>query len=169
MLFFFSHIVRIKEPHAKEPAKEKYNAYAIFDNRPFHCAPKPVNYDSHIVTFILILYNIIHLYFFVKKEMAKEESPLEAIFRNLAYVKIVDTLVSHSDCEYTLIELAESADVQPSWVSMQKDVLLHYNIMKPTSIVNTEQRYQFNKKSPVGMLLNDLSFKLADIDIGLEL
>ena len=42
-------------------------------------------------------------------------------------------------------------------------------IMEPTRKVEHLQRYKFNENSPVGKLLNSLSFKLADIDIELLL
>ena len=101
--------------------------------------------------------------------MAKEESPLERIFGNNPRARIIDTPVSHPDCDYSPIELAESAEVQLSWIAFLKDMLLHYNIMKPTLIVNNRQLYKIDKKSPVGKLLNLLSFKLADTDIEKEL
>ena len=140
-----------------------YSIIAASGVQPIQSSIIPISIDHYH----LLLYAIVSS-FFVKKEMGNEESPLEVIFRNRAYVKIVDTLVTHPDCEYTLSELSESADVAPSWVALEKEALLHYRIIKPTSIVDSEQRYQFNKESSVGMLLNDLSFKLATIDIEQE-
>ncbi|MEE8168842.1 MAG: hypothetical protein V3T58_08240 [Candidatus Hydrothermarchaeales archaeon] len=80
-------------------------------------------------------------------------------------MKIIETLLLHSDFEYNLTELAESAEVSKASVFELKERLLHYGILKPTKKVGRIQLYRFNKESPVGKLLNTLSFKLADIDI----
>ena len=98
-----------------------------------------------------------------------EESPLQAVFGTYPQVKIVETFVLHPDFDYNLAELAENAEVSRSTVFALKDKLLHYGIMKPTKKVGRIQLYKFDKDSPVGKLLNTLSFKLADIDINLLL
>ncbi len=103
------------------------------------------------------------------KMEVSEESPLRAIFGSHPQVKIVETLVIHPDFDYSLIELAENAEVSKAMVFALKDKFLHYKIMKPTRKVERLQRYKFNENSPVGKLLNSLSFKLADIDIELLL
>ena len=103
------------------------------------------------------------------KMEVSEESPLRAIFGSHPQVKIVETLVIHPDFDYSLIELAENAEVPKAMVFALKDKFLHYQIMKPTMNVGRIQRYKFNENSPVGKLLNSLSFKLADIDIELLL
>ena len=97
----------------------------------------------------------------MKKTMIEKESPFEAIFGTHPYTKIVDILITHPDCEYTLSELAESAEVQLSWVTLIKNALLQYKIMEPI-VREEEQRYKFDKKSLVGTKLNSLSFSLAD-------
>ena len=45
------------------------------------------------------------------KMEVSEESPLRAIFGSHPQVKIVETLVIHPDFDYSLIELAENAEV----------------------------------------------------------
>ncbi len=67
--------------------------------------------------------------------------------------------------EYNLTELAESASVSKSTVFDMKDKLLHYQIMSPTKKVGRIQLYKFESQSPTGKLLNELSLKLADIDV----
>lgn len=98
-----------------------------------------------------------------------EESPMRAIFGPHPQVKVIETLVLHPDFEYNLTELAESADISKATIFGLRDKLLHYGIMKPTKKVGRIQLYKFDKSSPVGKLLNSLSYKLADIDIDLLL
>ncbi len=98
-----------------------------------------------------------------------EDNPMRAIFGFHPQVKVIETLVLHPDFEYNLTELAESAEVSKAMMFELKDKLLHYGIMKPTKKVGRIQLYQFYKDSPVGKLLNSLSYKLADIDIDLLL
>ncbi len=102
-------------------------------------------------------------------EMEIEESAMQAIFGSHPQVKVIETLLHHSDFEYNLTELAESAGVSKATIFELKEKLLHYGIMKPTKKVGRIQLYKFDKRSPVGGLLNALSFKLADIDIDLLL
>jgi hypothetical protein len=98
-----------------------------------------------------------------------EESPMRAIFGPHPQVKVIETLVLHPDFEYNLTELAESAEISKATIFELRDKLLHYGIMKPTKKVGRIQLYKFDKSSPVGKLLNSLSYKLADIDIDLLL
>jgi hypothetical protein len=98
-----------------------------------------------------------------------KESPLQAVFGTHQQLKIVETFVLHFDFDYNLAELAENAEVSRSTVFALKDKLLHYGIMKPTKKVGRIQLYKFDKDSPMGKLLNTLSFKLAGIDIDLLL
>jgi predicted DNA-binding protein YlxM (UPF0122 family) len=108
------------------------------------------------------------------------ETPMQAIFgthpqikviETLAFhsthpqIKVIETLAFHSDFEYNLTELAESASVSKSTVFDMKDKLLHYQIMSPTKKVGRIQLYKFESQSPTGKLLNELSLKLADIDV----
>lgn len=98
-----------------------------------------------------------------------EESPMRAIFGPHPQVKVIETLVLHPEFEYNLTELAESAEISKTTIFELKDKLLHYRIIKPTKKVGRIQLYQFDKDSPVGKLLNSLSYKLADIDVDLLL
>ena len=93
------------------------------------------------------------------------ETPMQAIFGTLPQIKVIETLAFHSDFEYNLTELAESASVSKSTVFDMKDKLLHYQIMSPTKKVGRIQLYKFESQSPTGKLLNELSIKLADIDV----
>jgi len=101
--------------------------------------------------------------------MEIEKSPIQAIFGVHPQVKVVETLLLHPDFEYNLTELAECAEVSKATIFELKEKLLHYGIMKPTKKVGRIQLYKFDRHSPVGELLNALSFKLADIDIDLLL
>lgn len=94
---------------------------------------------------------------------------MQAIFGSHPQVKVIETLLLHPDFEYNLTELAESAEVSKATIFELKEKLLHYGIIKPTKKVGRIQLYTFDKHSPVGKLLNALSFKLADIDIDLLL
>jgi|GEM_PF-2450368 len=98
-------------------------------------------------------------------EKIPEESPVQAIFGSHPQVKIIETLLLHPDFEYNLTELAECSDVSKATIFELKEKLLHYGILKPTKKVGHIQLYKFNKESPVGKLLNTLSYKLAEIDI----
>jgi len=98
-----------------------------------------------------------------------EESPFQGIFGTHPQVKVIETLVLHSDFEYNLTELAESANVSKATIFDLKDRLLHYQILRPTKKVGHIQLYQFDGKSPAGKLLNSLSLKLEDIDVELLL
>lgn len=98
-----------------------------------------------------------------------EESPMRIIFGSHPQVKVIETLVLHPDFEYNLTELAESAEVSKATMFELRDKLLHYGVMKPTKKVGHIRLYKFDKESPVGRLLNSLSYKLADIDVDLIL
>lgn len=93
------------------------------------------------------------------------ETPMQAIFGTHPQIKVIETLAYHSDFEYNLTELAESSEVSKSTVFDMKDKLLHYQIMAPTKKVGRIQLYKFESQSSTGKLLNELSIKLADIDV----
>ena len=93
------------------------------------------------------------------------EIPMQAIFGTHLQIKVIKTLAFHSDFEFNLTELADSSGVSKSTVLDMKDKLLHYHIMSPTKKVGRIQLYKFESQSPTGKLLNELSLKLADIDV----
>jgi len=94
-----------------------------------------------------------------------EETPLQALFGTHPQVKVIETLMLHSDFEYNLTELAESSEVSRSTVFGLRDKLLHYKIIRPTKKVGRIQLYTLDTKSPTGKLLNELSLRLVDTDV----
>lgn len=154
-----SFIVKNQAKKIKMPTL--YSIIAASDVQPSQSVMIPICVNtSHSI------YIIHFIFFFVKNRMAKEESPFEAIFGSHPYTKIVNTLVTHPNCEYTLNEIAEIVEARPFWALDVKDALLRYRIIQRGS---KEDTYKFDSKSPVGSLLNTLSFKLAGIDIDLEM
>ena len=93
------------------------------------------------------------------------KTSMQCIFGTHPLIKVIDTLASNSDSEYNLTELAKSASVSKSTVIDMKEKLLHFQIMTPTKRSDKIQRYKFESQSPTGKLLNELSLKLADIDV----
>ena len=93
------------------------------------------------------------------------ETPMQSIFGTHPQIKVIETLASHPDLEYNLTELAKSASVSKSTVIDMKEKLLHYQIMTPTKKEGRIQLYKFESQSQTGKLLNELSIKLADIDV----
>jgi predicted transcriptional regulator len=93
------------------------------------------------------------------------KTSMQCIFGTHPLIKVIDTLASNSDSEYNLTELAKSASVSKSTVIDMKEKLLHFQIMTPTKKSDKIQRYKFESQSPTGKLLNELSRKLADIDV----
>ncbi|MFQ6052581.1 MAG: hypothetical protein ACE5K4_12960 [Candidatus Hydrothermarchaeota archaeon] len=100
-------------------------------------------------------------------EGVPEETPLIAIFGDHPEIRIIETLLTHSESEYNLSELAECAGVSKTSMFKLKDKLLHYRIMKPTRKVGRITLYRFDENSKTGKLLSEFAWKLADIDIEL--
>lgn len=96
-----------------------------------------------------------------------EETPMKALFGKTSQIKIIQTLLAHPYCEYSLDELAECSDVSNSTVFKLKDLLLHYKIMKPTKSTGNTTLYTLDKESTTGKLLKEFMTKLAEIDIEL--
>ena len=100
------------------------------------------------------------------KSEGEEESTLQSVFGIGPCVKIVETLVLHSDCEYTITELSDATGVEEYLVSQQLEILLSFQIVEyraPTS--NSPGQFKFDSKSPAGKSFEFFCLKLAAVHI----
>jgi DNA-binding transcriptional ArsR family regulator len=78
-----------------------------------------------------------------------EQTELQRVFGDTAFVKIVDTLLSHPTYEYTKTELAEVNDVSKSTVYSHWDRLEELDIVEESRAIGNTKMWVLNTDSRV--------------------
>lgn len=88
-----------------------------------------------------------------------DESPFTKLFETKSRVKILDALVRYSYSPLTQQELEDSADLNQSSVSRNKDILLDIGIVE--EVGSNPAKYQLNPDDPRTELLKQFHRKMA--------
>jgi len=99
-----------------------------------------------------------------------EKGIFETVFGTSIETQIVDHFVLHPRFDFDSSELsalfATGSDVVMGLVLPPHiESLLHFGLIKCTTKGGDTPRYQFDKESQTGRLLNSLCFKLVNIDL----
>jgi len=97
-----------------------------------------------------------------KEEGHKEDGVFVPIFASIPQ-RLIETMILHPDFDYEAEELAEITCTTDSELHLHLNAFLRYEIIEITQV--NPRRFKFNADSPVGTLLNQLAFKLADLDL----